>query len=246
MADKSTAEELRQQEDYNDEDDDNLDEIEKELSRAGLGAPAGNSADFEDFLDQAADEPAPSPSGRPIRSGVVPAAAMPQQNGKLSSFAGEFWFPECRNCPCCKGFKHGCRCCQGGVDTCCNPACVDGAFADQVSAELATRTTTSTSSYSVSAPTSAPASASASAPSPPKAAQGDPNSFCKYECTPQGCRFGASCRFKHANPSAAPAYGMPGGYGGYAPPSPPGGSAKCIYFQRGNCQFGDGCRFSHQ
>ena len=30
--------------------------------------------------------------------------------------AAEFWFPECRDCGCCNGFKHGCAC--GGLCTC--------------------------------------------------------------------------------------------------------------------------------
>lgn len=39
-------------------------------------------------------------------------------NGQLTKAAAEFWFPECRECPCCKGFKHSCSCCQGTVSTC--------------------------------------------------------------------------------------------------------------------------------
>jgi hypothetical protein len=30
--------------------------------------------------------------------------------------AAEFWFPECRECDCCRGFKHGCSC--GGLCVC--------------------------------------------------------------------------------------------------------------------------------
>ena len=33
----------------------------------------------------------------------LPVGATPKQNGVLSPVAAEFWFPECRNCPCCKG-----------------------------------------------------------------------------------------------------------------------------------------------
>ncbi|CAB9503352.1 expressed unknown protein [Seminavis robusta] len=29
----------------------------------------------------------------------------------LPPHADEFWFPECRNCHCCNGYKHGCTCC---------------------------------------------------------------------------------------------------------------------------------------
>lgn len=44
----------------------------------------------------------------------VPDGATPSQGGVLTAHAAEFWFPECRNCSCCKGFKHGCDCCKRG------------------------------------------------------------------------------------------------------------------------------------
>eukprot|EP00970_Alexandrium_tamarense_P003813 scaffold624_cov206-Alexandrium_tamarense.AAC.15 len=33
-----------------------------------------------------------------------------------ANHAAEFWFPECRDCTCCNGFKHGCGC--GGLCVC--------------------------------------------------------------------------------------------------------------------------------
>mmetsp|Transcript_3733 Transcript_3733/g.5480 ORF Transcript_3733/g.5480 Transcript_3733/m.5480 type:complete len:177 (+) Transcript_3733:313-843(+) len=30
----------------------------------------------------------------------------------LANHASEFWFPEVRDCNCCKGYKHGCTCCS--------------------------------------------------------------------------------------------------------------------------------------
>jgi hypothetical protein len=181
----------------------------------------------------------------------VPQAAVPTQNGKLSQYAGEFWFPECRNCTCCKGYKHGCDCCKnsgGAVDTCTNANCVDGAFATQVSEELARRPAAAVAPASASA---APAAASGpithtqSAPRAPAAASagaggGGGGDLCKFESAPGGCRFGASCRFKHSF-SPAPSYngGAPAGAGAGGPP-------KCVFFAQGKCQYGDGCRFSHQ
>jgi hypothetical protein len=47
--------------------------------------------------------------------------------GQLSAHAAEFWFPESRNCNCCKGFKHGCSCVKGGVIQC--QVCLPGAEA---------------------------------------------------------------------------------------------------------------------
>ena len=47
----------------------------------------------------------------------VPATSLPSH---LAAHAAEFWFPECRDCCCCQGYKHGCRCgglckCSGGT-----------------------------------------------------------------------------------------------------------------------------------
>jgi hypothetical protein len=53
----------------------------------------------------------------------LPPGAVPSQNGVLSPHAAEFWFPESRNCPCCKGFKHGCVCRSTTVTTCQDPFC---------------------------------------------------------------------------------------------------------------------------
>ena len=192
----------------------------------------------------------------------VPQSAMPSQNGKLSAHAGEFWFPECRNCPCCKGFKHGCDCCKAnGVDTCKDPACIDGAFESQVSAELATRSAATSAPASAAAPAAVPTTESA-APASPAAApvttstneatqpasvsrEGSADNLCKFERSPGGCRFGAGCRFQHMSPpvSISSAY----------PPAPPAqhqqgnaqGSSRCAYFARGSCQYGETCRFGH-
>lgn len=165
----------------------------------------------------------------------VPQAAVPTQNGKLSSFAGEFWFPECRNCPCCKGFKHGCDCCKsGGVTTCKDPNCIDGAFETQVNAELASRPVPATSSASAP-PSSGPAHGGAKNSYPPASTGGD--NLCKFEKSPGGCRFGASCRFQHANPNSGAAQ--------YSAQQGGAGPTKCSFFARGNCQFGDACRFAH-
>jgi hypothetical protein len=42
----------------------------------------------------------------------------------LPPFAHEIWFPECRDCSCCAGFKHGCKCCTGKSKSCKHPGCV--------------------------------------------------------------------------------------------------------------------------
>jgi hypothetical protein len=59
----------------------------------------------------------------------IPMGAAPSHNGVLSAHAAEFWFPECRNCACCKGFKHGCDCRRNGSTVCTAPNCMEGAAA---------------------------------------------------------------------------------------------------------------------
>jgi hypothetical protein len=92
-----------------------------------------------------ADSPSPSMSrsySAPTRQSggsgsFVPAGAMPSQNGVLSPHAAEFWFPECRDCPCCKGHKHGCACCkEGGQTSCTHAQCVNEAHNAQVRSQL--------------------------------------------------------------------------------------------------------------
>jgi hypothetical protein len=177
----------------------------------------------------------------------VPQSAVPSQNGKLSSHAHEFWFPEARNCPCCKGFKHGCGCCKNGVDTCRDAACIDSAFANQVSAELASRPAGAPAATSAPAAAgNAPIGHTSAASRPAPAAASGSTEFCKYESSPGGCRFGATCRFPHSAPAmSSPAGGQRGGFNSYPPPAAGGGPPKCIFFARGTCQHGEKCRFSH-
>lgn len=92
-------------------------------------------ADLEAEMEQSdlAESPKPTHNGNTSTAsrsnnkpsgGYLPPGAVPSQNGVLSKHAAEFWFPEARNCTCCSGFKHGCGCCKGGVDTCTNPSCL--------------------------------------------------------------------------------------------------------------------------
>ena len=54
-----------------------------------------------------------------IPSGATPVGA----DGMPTSKANEFWFPDCRDCPCCKGYKYGCACMATGVVECCDMDC---------------------------------------------------------------------------------------------------------------------------
>mmetsp|Transcript_30232 Transcript_30232/g.49955 ORF Transcript_30232/g.49955 Transcript_30232/m.49955 type:complete len:177 (+) Transcript_30232:116-646(+) len=44
---------------------------------------------------------------------VMVDSSLPEH---LAHKAAEFWFPECRDCTCCNGFKHACQC--GGICKC--------------------------------------------------------------------------------------------------------------------------------
>ena len=67
-------------------------QLEKEMEN--LGEESGEAS------------PVSSSSGPKASSGArLPPGAMPTtQSGALDRLANEFWFPECRNCPCCKGY----------------------------------------------------------------------------------------------------------------------------------------------
>jgi len=209
------------EQEYDDDDYDNLAAIDKELNHS--------RDEEEEFVAQAEKE-----VFRPTDNGATPWA-----NGQLSQHAADFWFPESRNCTCCAGFKHGCKCCKSGkgVISCTDPGCVDQEFSQQVNSSLAARgpPTPSTTSSSSAAPavSSPPKPSSSSAPS----VAGE---VCRFEASPGGCRFGATCRFKHnfpPNPAAAAAAPAPAG--------PPGSKPRCTFFAKGHCQFGDACRNGH-
>eukprot|EP00397_Hematodinium_sp_SG-2012_P069263 GEMP01117689.1.p1 GENE.GEMP01117689.1~~GEMP01117689.1.p1 ORF type:complete len:110 (+),score=25.35 GEMP01117689.1:34-363(+) len=65
------------------------------------------------------------------------------------------------------------------------------------------------------------------------------------------CRFGDDCKFTHegAGGGGGQGYGKGGSYGGgkgYGGKSGGGGGGPCYdYRDRGNCRFGDDCKFSH-
>ena len=183
----------------------------------------------------------------------LPPGAVPRQNGVLSVHAKEFWFPESRNCSCCKGFKHGCECCVGGVDTCAKGDCINAEFATQVATDLASRVaditpdsaaalTASTVSTEYGLMIKMPAAtapmghithtSSGGGGAPFVAAAGAPSDLCKFFAS-GGCRFGDSCRFKHV------------GVGSSATPPPAGGNQICSFFLNSTCQYGDSCRQSH-
>lgn len=91
----------------------------------------------------------------------------------MKAHAAEFWFPECRDCTCCKGFKHGCTCSPSNYGVCSVCSGVQTA----------------------PPPSAAPPVSAASAP---PSAYSSNKSPCKFFSSPRGCRFGDKCRFAHS------------------------------------------------
>jgi len=92
----------------------NLDEIDKALDELHQD----NNEEYEEYQEYHEHSDLRPPS----------TGALPSDNGVLSAYASEFWFPECRDCTCCNGYKHGCKCCVGGVTSC---SCTSGVPAHQ-------------------------------------------------------------------------------------------------------------------
>jgi len=101
-----------------------------------------------------------------------------QRQQVLPPHAEEFWFPECRNCTCCHGYKHGCGCCiTQGMQSC---SCVIRGGNPSTMAVPSHPTTNTTTS---------------SVPTPKQKKQ---TPLCKFFTSPGGCRFGDKCRFAHS------------------------------------------------
>jgi hypothetical protein len=215
-----------------DEDERNMAELDKEI---GLDE---NDDDDDEFNDEFPSE------GKP---GVVPSGAMPvQQNGRLSEHAAEFWFPNCRECNCCKGFKYGCPCTrQRGFLACQDSTCsIDDKEKGVKSEKPAT-------------PAQSPSNSS--------------QMMCRFESMPGGCIYGSNCRYKHTNNGEDPAASF-----GYAVAAPVGSAgtyygqdssmmyagqppvltrattypsvndaAICRFFLNGGCMYGESCRYKH-
>lgn len=113
--------------------------------------------------------------------------SIPQQQEAavvLPPHAEEFWFPECRNCTCCHGYKHGCGCCiTQGMTSC---KCGSGGVAATISPTTANTTRTVPTPPQATATTTGPKRKSTTKP------------LCKFFTSPGGCRFGDKCRFAHA------------------------------------------------
>lgn len=122
---------------------------------------------------------APAHSAKPVH------ASVPSQNGQLSAVAAEFWFPDSRECSCCKGYKHGCDCCKkNGFYACQTEGCCKPEDKGKMNASSPGKSPGSSGNYS---PNSRPQQHGGS----------NSTSFCRYEMSPSGCNMGDRCRFQH-------------------------------------------------
>lgn len=119
----------------------------------------------------------------PPPANVGPVSGLPEH---LAKHANEFWFPESRDCTCCNGFKHGCRCAasHGGVCDSCTPG---GGSGGPPASSLP-----QASANHVRAPGGGGFHPAAGQPG------GGGQQICKFFRSPQGCRFGSGCRFLHS------------------------------------------------
>lgn len=115
--------------------------------------------------------------------GVSQGAGVSGLPSHLARHANEFWFPESRDCTCCKGFKHGCQCATTFGDAC--RVCSTGPLPSPAM-----------SLQSPSGGRATPVSHSSAG----RGAGQSRRQVCKFFNSPGGCRFGDSCRFVH--PSA--------------------------------------------
>jgi hypothetical protein len=171
-----------------------------------------------------------------IPTGEIPAGALPtDKGGRLSSHAAEFWFPECRNCTCCKGYKHGCVCVKTRrFVSCQHESCtVETAHRGQKLTE-----STSPRNSNGNNPNSRRSVSDGSASN---------SSICRFEQSPSGCRFGSNCRYRHVGQQGGDAgdeyFGRSnsGGYNSGSQRSVSGGSNNNQYGQyyTSNQPYGD-------
>jgi len=159
---------------------------------------------IDNVIDQDAHgTPSPSDVTTPHTSGGVNAINAPALKTSLPSHmakhAAEFWFPECRECSCCQGFKYGCKCAasNGGSCTC---------SADDDAPTAATTTTTihSCQGQMDNANFHQQQRVYSSGGRQISGGGGNGNvrrkaTPCRFFFTKQGCRFGNSCNFDHTS-----------------------------------------------
>jgi hypothetical protein len=138
--------------------------------------------------------PPPLPNNTPAAKTSLPS--------HLAKHAAEFWFPECRDCSCCKGFKYGCNCAASNGGSC---ACV----ADDDVPVVATPPNNANSHQQQRYPSTSSGRGSHShshgggrgggGVGVGVGGGGRRKIPCRFFLSAQGCRFGDSCTFDHTS-----------------------------------------------
>jgi len=121
-----------------------------------------------------------------------------------SHFAG-VWYPECKDCHCCEGFKFGCNCAPSNDGVC---MCVTGGLSHvtgYVPDDVSVMTTNSTyeawnQSFSSFSSQCRPINAQrrrSKRRSKPEREPINTNSPCRFFLSEMGCRYGDNCPFNH-------------------------------------------------
>lgn len=215
--------------------------------------PYGEYGDgYDDFDDDDEIDRAIAEMEAELEGSVMTKRGASEGSESLPPFAHEIWFPECRNCVCCSGFKHGCGCCIGAVKTC---------------------TKTDCSSTGTTAPITPSKVSGNSAGGSDKEFWYPESRSCaccegfKYKCacvTSKGMPLcgDASCQTGLIVPSTEPrkpfanlsddelifeppSEEAPAPVARAAPPAASAGPALCHFFKQGKCRNGASCRFSH-
>jgi len=118
----------------------------------------------------------------------------------------EIWYPECRDCPCCHGFKNGCVCVSSNIELC---RCVSGAIGvSGIPDEISTLTI---GSHELWCQQSLSQCHSTELPFPMLRRRGSrrrgsryrvygnkkPKTPCRFFFSASGCRHGDACPFDH-------------------------------------------------
>ena len=112
----------------------------------------------------------------------------------MAKHAAEFWFPECRDCMCCQGFKHGCMCAASNGGNC---ACGTGAPDDVSVITASTIGNNNHLSHPQFAPNGSRNSGSRANNRNRDRGRSSSKASCRFFFSKAGCRYGDACTFDH-------------------------------------------------
>jgi hypothetical protein len=188
---------------------------------------------IEDIMDEESDD------YNPLMIQSVPTVASVVETGlppHLVNHAAEFWYPESRDCTCCKGFKFGCNCVKVDRNGVCK-FCGGAASSSTGAATAQAPAPAQSSSLLVTGPSRTTAAATAT------------SGNTGFHGNQYGADFSNRPSYStNNNTSCRPTYS---GGRGYNPENAGGGGGKrnkviCKFFLSPNgCRNGGACTFEH-